>query len=257
LRRRIDDIRASYGLGRMGCSVNAFGARLPLYLVPSVPELDYQRRDLPPSVHYVGPCVWNKPSAASAPEWLAEMPTHRPWVHVTEGTAHFQDAFVLRAAARGLADEPMHVILTSGPQRDPSRLELGPLAANIRLEPWVSHADLLPRCAAMVTTGGAGSIMAALQAGVPLVVVPTLWDKVDNAQRVVEAGVGVRLAPRACTPEGLRAAVRQVLAEPRYRHNAHQLAGRLATRNGPARAADLLQQLARRQGCALPRNLPA
>ena len=86
--------------------------------------------------------------------------------------------------------------------------------------------------------------MAGLQAGVPLVIVPTLWDKPDNAQRVVEAGAGLRLEPRACTPEGLRRAVQQVLEEPRYRAKAQWLAERLRAAPGPPRAAELLESLA-------------
>jgi UDP:flavonoid glycosyltransferase YjiC (YdhE family) len=244
MRRRLDRTRAQYGLPPMGCSVNAFTARLPLYLVPSVPELDFDRRDLPDCVHYVGACVWNKPPEGAAPRWLDELPTDRPWVHVTEGTAHYQDPFVLRAAARGLANKPVEVILTTGPQRDPSEVDLGTRAPNLRLEQWVSHGVLVPRCAALVTTGGAGTVMTALQAGVPLVIVPTRWDKPDNAQRVVEAGAGLRLAPRHCTPEGLRTAVERVLSEPAFRDNARRLARRLAEAPGPAGAAELLESLA-------------
>src|SRR5206468_3767951 len=71
VRRHVNRIRSRYGLRPMGCSVNAFTGRLPLYLIPSVPELDYNRRDQPPNVHYIGPCVWTNPGAASL-EWLEE-----------------------------------------------------------------------------------------------------------------------------------------------------------------------------------------
>ncbi len=114
----------------------------------------------------------------------------------------------------------------------------------MRLQRWVSHADLLPRCAVLVTTGGAGTVMASLQAGVPMVVVPTHWDKVDNAQRIVESGAGLRVAPHQCTPDRLRAAVNRVLAEPSFRDNARRLARRLTETPGPPRAAELLEILA-------------
>jgi UDP:flavonoid glycosyltransferase YjiC (YdhE family) len=81
---------------------------------------------------------------------------------------------------------------------------------------------------------------------VPLVVVPTFWDKSDNAQRVVEAGVGLRLAPRQCTPERVRAAVRRLLDEPHFRENARAMARRFAEASGPPRAAALLEELALR-----------
>lgn len=244
LRRRVNTIRAMYRLPSFACSVNVYAARQPLYLVPSVPELDYQRRDLPPSVHYVGPCIWNGGERSVVPTWLGELSTDRPWVHVTEGTLHYREPFVLRAAAQGLADLPMEVILTTGPQRKPEDMQLGPLATNIRVAQWIGHGDLLSRCAVVVTTGGAGTVMAALEAGVPLVIVPTHWDKPDNAQRVVEAGVGLRLSPRRCTPRRLRTAVERVLSEPSFRANAQRLARQLAGERGPERAAELLEDLA-------------
>jgi UDP:flavonoid glycosyltransferase YjiC (YdhE family) len=87
---------------------------------------------------------------------------------------------------------------------------------------------------------------------VPLVVVPTYWDKADNAQRVVEAGVGLRVPPKRCTPEGLRAAVRRVLEEPGFRENARRVARLLADSPGPARAADLLEALVASGSAASP-----
>jgi MGT family glycosyltransferase len=245
LRRELNRIRSGYGLPPMGVSVNAYSARLPLYLVPSVPELDYDRHDLPPSVRYVGPCIWNKPSRAAMPEWIEQLPDDEPWVHVTEGTAHHQDPFVLRAAARGLAHRRIQVILTTGAHRDPSALDLGTIAPNVRVERWVSHSDLLPRCSALVTTGGAGTVMAALQTGVPLVIVPTRWDKPDNARRVVEAGAGLLLPPKQCTPARLRDAVNRVLCEPHFRGNARRLSRRLEEAPGPAGAAEILESLIR------------
>ena len=122
LRRRVNGIRASYGLPALDRSVSAWTGRLPLYLIPSVRELDYQRRDLPPNVHYVGPCIWHSGERVAVPAWLNELSSDRPWVHVTEGTLQQRDPFVLQAAAQGLADQPVAVILTTGPQRRPDAL---------------------------------------------------------------------------------------------------------------------------------------
>jgi MGT family glycosyltransferase len=244
LRRRLDELRAANGLPPMGCTFNEFTGRLPLYLVGSLAELDYGRRDLPETVHYLGACIWRPKPDPETEAWLDAIPAERPWVHVTEATLHYGDPFILRAAAQGLADAPVEAILTTGRQRDPDALDLGPLGPNIHLARWLSHAELMPRCAAMVTAGGTSTILSALQAGVPLVVVPTNWDKPDNARRVVEAGVGVKLAPKKCTPETLRAAVDEVLSDPSYRENARRIADLLAGAPGAPHAAELLEQLA-------------
>jgi len=242
LRRHVDAVRARYRLPAIDAPVHAFLGRLPLYLVPSTPELDYPRHDLPPSVHYVGPLIWNRPSREPPPPWLTQLSRDRPLVHVSEGTMHGARPFLLDATVRGLGGSAMQVVMTSG-DRDPGALGLGPLPDNVRLERWVPHADLLPLTDVVVTTGGAGVVLTALQAGVPMVVVPTEWDKPDNAQRVVEAGAGLRLSVGRCTPARLRRSVERVLREPSFRSRAQRLRECLRERGGPKRAADLLEAL--------------
>jgi MGT family glycosyltransferase len=243
-RREVDRVRARYGLPPLSVPVTEYTGRMPLYLVPTTPEFDYERRDLPASVHYVGTCLWDRDADTPPPDWLRDLPHDKPWVHVTEGTMHTQQPILLRAAARGLGGQPMHVIMTAGGRRAPDALDLGPRAANVRVESWLSHKYLFPLTDVVVTTGGAGTVMTALEAGVPLVVVPTEWDKPENAQRVVEAGAGLRLAPGRLSPARLRAAVERVLGEPCFRQNARRLASSFARYRGPARAAELLEGLA-------------
>jgi len=244
MRERLDAIRAEHGLGPLGGTVDWFSGKLPLYLVGNVPELDYDRHDLPPSVHYLGDTLWFPPETPETAALLDDIPTERPWVHVSEGTLHSGDPFVLRAAAIGLRDLPVEAVLTAGGTRDPQSLGLGPLAKNIHLVRWVNHGTLMARCKAVVTAGGAGTIVAALHAGVPLVIVPTTWDKPDNARRVTEAGVGIKLTPKQCTAAGLRTAVEQVLGDPSYAANARAVAESFLKAPGPAGAAELLEDLA-------------
>jgi UDP:flavonoid glycosyltransferase YjiC (YdhE family) len=241
-RRRIDQLRANHGLPPLRGSVNEVLGRLPLYVVAAIPELDLNRRDLPPGVRYVGPLLWHPQEPPGTEEWLDALPADRPWVHVTEGTSNYQEPFLLRAAATGLAGAPYEAILTTGRRRDPSSIPRP--ASNVHVLDWLGHDTLLPRCAALVTTGGPGTIMAGLRVGLPLVLVPTSWDKPDNALRAVEAGVAVRVPPKRCTPQALRAAVDEVLGNPRYGENARQIAEKLVAARGPAGAADYIEVLA-------------
>jgi len=221
---------------------------MALYLVPCTAAFDYDRHDLPPSVHYVGPYLWNRPHHEEPPAWLRDLGRGRPCVHVTEGTTHIHKPIVLDAALKGLADLPLDVVMTTGGERAPEHIGSGPTASNIRLERWVSHSDLLPLTDVMVTTGGGNSVLSALSAGVPLVVVPTEWDKPEIAQRVVESGAGVRLQPRDCTPERLREAVLTVLRDGRFRANAERLSRSFADAGGAELAAELILNLGRHAG---------
>jgi MGT family glycosyltransferase len=241
-RRYASQLRQRYGLPPLDGTVQELSGRLPLTLVPSCPEFDYNRRDLSPSVQYVGPCMWYPPSPEPV-EWLNQLPRDRPWVHVSEGTLYSQKPVVLRAAVRGLAERPVQVIITTGDHRDPAILDLDRLPANVLAKRWIPHSELMPLLDVLVTHGGGGTVVAALAAGVPMVVVPLMWDQFENAQRVAHAGAGIKLSARACTPEGLRAAVDHVLQEPSYRKNARRLAERLRGYGGPGQAAELLERI--------------
>jgi len=243
-RRAANETRRCYGLPPLRTSVLEFTGTMPLYLVMGTSEFDYERKDLPPSVHYVGACLWDKLRHEKPSDWLEQLPKGQPWVHASEGTVHVVSPFVLSAAAQGLANLPMQVILTTGGNREPSELDLGPIAPNVHVVRWVSHTELLPHLDVMITTGGSATVQTTLRAGVPLIVVPTDWDKPDIARRVVETGAGISLAPGQCTPQRLRAAVERVLGTPSFRQNAQRMAAAFARYGGPQAAAGLLEKLA-------------
>jgi UDP:flavonoid glycosyltransferase YjiC (YdhE family) len=104
----------------------------------------------------------------------------------------------------------------------------------------------MPRCDLVITHGGHGTLARALASGGPVLVCPAGGDMAESAARVDWAGVGVRLAPRFCTPWGLRLAVRRALARPQLRERAHELAGRALENPGPATAATQLEHWAAR-----------
>jgi MGT family glycosyltransferase len=169
-------------------------------------------------------------------------------VYVSEGTVNLEPR-VLRAAVAGLAGRPVQVVVTTGRHRDPASLGLPAQARNLRVERWVPLTPLLPRLGAVVTVGGPSTLLAGLGAGVPAVIVPSDWDHPETAWRLVESGAGIRLSPRACTPERLRRAVMEVLEDPRYGREARRLAAEFSAAGGPDRAAALVATLA----CATPR----
>jgi MGT family glycosyltransferase len=178
---------------------------------------------------------------------MKDLRTDLPWVHITEGTFHVREPFLLRAAAQGLANLPMEVIMTTADSRTADDLKIGPPAQNIHVVDWVNHGDLLPKTSVMVTTAGGGTTMAGMGAGVPLAVVPTEWDKAENAQRVVEAGAGIRLSPGQCTPQRLRETVQEILGDPSFTANARRIAAGLKRQGGPERAAHLLEEITGRK----------
>ena len=75
----------------------------------------------------------------------------------------------------------------------------------------VSHEMLLPRVAAVVHHGGAGTTAAAARAGIPQVVAPMFGDQFYWASRVVHLGIGTTTSHLAMTEESLAGALQQTL----------------------------------------------
>jgi UDP:flavonoid glycosyltransferase YjiC (YdhE family) len=154
-------------------------------------------------------------------------------------------------AARGLGGLPLTVVLLAGEGRVMADLKLGPLASNVMLQPHAPLSDALPMADALVTNGNSESVLAALQAGLPTVVLPSTWDQAEMAWRVAETGAGLRVSPWRATPARLRRAVLRVLEEPAFRDNAVKMGAALANCGGPPRAAGLIEDLV---GCTPQTN---
>jgi UDP:flavonoid glycosyltransferase YjiC (YdhE family) len=163
------------------------------------------------------------PAPWPLPDWWGG--DARPLVYVTYGSVTpllpgFADRF--RATVAALADLPARVLFTVG--TDVDLATLGPAPANVRVEPWIPQAAVMPHAAAMVGHGGAGSTRAALAAGVPSVVIPGFADQPRNAARVAALGAGIALDGLA----GLGDAVRRLLADDAYRAAARRVAAEVA-----------------------------
>ena len=149
--------------------------------------------------------------------------------------------------ARGLAglrELPVDVIATMSPNVDP-----GPQPPNVRIETHVAHAGLFPHCAAVVSHGGSGTVVDALAAGLPQVVLPMGADQPLNAARVEALGSGVVLDVLRATPATeIRAAVRTVLEEPSYRAAAERVREETRALPGADHAVALLERLSAGSG---------
>jgi UDP:flavonoid glycosyltransferase YjiC (YdhE family) len=103
---------------------------------------------------------------------------------------------------------------------------------------------VLDACDLLVSHWGSGSMLAALDRGLPMVNVPVAADQPWNAARCAEAGVGLTVGPNERTPEAIRAAVRTVLADPTFRQNAQRIRAEIQAMPGPETAVRFLERLA-------------
>lgn len=106
----------------------------------------------------------------------------------------------------------------------------------------VPHAPLLPRCAAVVHHGGAGTAQAVARAGLPSVVVPHMADQFFWGSALHARGVAPRPLPRRrATPAALAARIRAAIAGP-VQARAAALGATMRTEDGVARAIEWIER---------------
>jgi UDP:flavonoid glycosyltransferase YjiC (YdhE family) len=170
----------------------------------------------------------------------------RPTVLLTMGTV-FTDRDLLDRTLASVARTgiPMRVLTTSTPGaalRPPTRT--GDLrVVDVAFRPL---AELLPEVDAVITVGGAGTVLGALTAGVPMVVMPRGADHEVNAARAVAAGA----ARRVDGPDDVGAALRELLEGDRETRAARTIAARIRELPTVATALVALEELVR--GTASP-----
>lgn len=211
-------------------------------IVPTVPEFEYRRGDLPSHVRFVGPVSPLPSSDFLAPPWWGELNSPRPVVHVTQGTIDNADLTrLVEPTITALADEDVTLVVTTG-GRPVSQIRT-PLPANTFVAEFLPHDVLLPRVDVMVTNGGYGAVQRALCDGVPLVVAGQTEDKPEVAARVQHFGVGVDLRTGTPTPAQVRRAVQTVLRDPGFRVKAALLRSVYAGYDGVAEIAKLIDEV--------------
>ncbi|MGY1808733.1 glycosyltransferase [Blastococcus sp. SYSU D00669] len=209
-----------------------------LYLDACPPRLqvpDVEQLGVP--VVTVRPTAFDGP-AVTAPD-LEALP--RPALYVTLGTVPASSRpDLLQRLADAAADVARGVVVATGPNPPDVVRAAHP---GVRVVAYVPQSLVLPHVDAVVSHGGAGTTVGALLAGLPLLVLPGISPSQRlGAERVVAAGLGLRLEPDEATPGRLRAAVAELLERDDLRAAAAEAAAGLASLPGPDELVPLLER---------------
>jgi MGT family glycosyltransferase len=235
----LNRVRAASGLPALATVFEQFW-RADRLLILTSPAFDFPATSLPSNVRYVGPQL-------DDPAWLTpwELPASladdgRPLVLVSLSTTYQGQADVARRIVAALENLPVRGLVTLGPALHPADI---PLPPNVAAEQYAPHVLVCPHADLVVTHGGHGTVITALNFGVPMVCLPMGRDQADNAARVMWRGAGLRGASTA-NIETLRRAISRALEEPRFRAGARQVAEGIASHGGANQAIEEVEALA-------------
>jgi MGT family glycosyltransferase len=219
--QRITTLRAQHGLAATGHAWDQLHhAQRELVLTSAA--FDFPAT-LPRNVRYVGP-ILDDPTWASGDDWSAPAGDD-PLVLVALSSTFQNQRDSIQRIVDALHSLPVRAVVTTGPAIRPETIRAAPNVAVVSSAP---HGEVLKRCSVVVTHGGHGTVLKALAAGVPLVLLPHGRDQADNAVRVTTRGAGITL-PRRAAPRRIAAAVTDVLAVPAYRNAATELGTQIAS----------------------------
>ncbi|MDQ6783895.1 MAG: glycosyltransferase [Actinomycetota bacterium] len=176
----------------------------------------------------------------SLPAWVDDLPS-RPVVYATLGTV-FNTPGLLATLAEGLSALDVNVVLAIGLNGDPALFEHH--SAKVHVARFVPQSQILPRCDVVVCHGGAGTLLAAMDAGVPVLSLPIGLDQFHNARCCAAAGAGRWLRPSQVAGASVRREIRVLLDDPTYRRRAGIVQAEIRAMPGPHQAVAHLERLA-------------
>ena len=166
--------------------------------------------------------------------WLTD---ERPLVYGSLGTVN-RDEAALDVLLTGLGLHAGPAVVSTG------RLDPPPSPAEtVKVVRYVPQSEILGRASAVVTHGGFNTLLGALQAGLPQVLMPLTADQPMNAARAEQLGLAVVLGPDERQPATLAAAVHRVLTDPGFHHRAEAMRADLDALPGPDAAVAALEGL--------------
>jgi rhamnosyltransferase subunit B len=196
--------------------------------------------DWPKAVRLTGFPLYDDSDEANLPQPLAKfLDAGPPPLLVTPGSANQSAARFFRAALEASQSLGHRVLLLTR-----YKGHLPPLPPDAHHEPFVPLSHVLPRCAALISHAGIGTLAQGLAAGVPQLTMPMGFDQPDNAMRLERLGVARWVVPSKFDGERVAAALSALLGDRGTTVNCRRWCDRIRAHDAIEETCDLLEQLA-------------
>lgn len=220
------------------------------YLATRPPGLADPADPLPASARPMRAVSVEDPGAIAVP-WLDDAPAEVRRIALTLGTvAPERRAPLLVTILDALAPLDAELVVAIGPGLEPAAFL--PRPANVRIVSFVPMSRLMRSSDLVVSHGGSGTMLAALEAGRPMVILPMAADQPTNAAACRDAGAALVIEREGRTVPGIRAVVEAALADPSLAAAAERLRSEIEAMPLPSAVLSHLEALAAAGADATP-----
>ena len=211
-----------------------------LYVYPT--EADYlDARPLDETWTRMDSSVRETDDDYEVPAEVADRPEGSALIYLSLGSLGGADVELMRRLVKVLGTTRHRFIVSKGPQADQITLPDNMVGAQM-----LPQTKVIPQVDLVISHGGNNTTTEALHFGKPLIVLPLFWDQYENAQRVDELGLGVRLDTYAFADSELTDAVERLLADTDLRARLDEIGAAIRGRDGLRVGADVIERVGAR-----------
>ncbi|MVU83241.1 glycosyltransferase [Nocardia sp. ET3-3] len=236
-----------HGFGRY--FPDGIGLELPTRIpgLPGLPHIDICPPSLQDKAFLEAERIALRPMPYSEPggrQSAADIPECVSLIYLTLGSV-FATPELLTTAINGLAHLDAHIVVATG-RLDPR--ELGPLPGNVSVRAWVPQGEVIRRAELVVHHGGSGTMLDALNFGVPQLVLPQGADQFANTIALEAVGAGIGLMSGDVEAGTIADCAARLLPHTRnpYRDASEAIAAEIARMPGPDEVVSRLREVAGR-----------
>jgi UDP:flavonoid glycosyltransferase YjiC (YdhE family) len=196
--------------------------------------------DWPPHTEITGFCFYDGNHEAGFPPELSDfLDSGPPPIVFTLGSsAVWIGGDFFRESIEAVRQLGQRAVLVIGDDRN----DPGELPDNMIAVHYVPYESLMRRASVVVHHGGVGTTSQGLLGGVPTLIVPFAFDQSDNAAHAARLGVSRTVYRNKYRAPRVAKELNRLLRGPAYAQRAREVSAELKQENGPARAADLIEQ---------------
>jgi zeaxanthin glucosyltransferase len=191
-------------------------------------------------VQMVGPSFPPGPRGDEADFPWDRLRDDRPVIYLSFGSQIYHQPELFQRVVDATRDLAVQLVIAA--QQLHGSPVLGALPDHVLTCAYAPQLSLLPRAHAFISHGGANSVMEALRFGVPLLVSPVCNDQFHQAHYIRRSGIGVSLDLYDATVSECRAALNDLLHNPKIRQRMNRVSASYQ-RDGAAEAASLIEAL--------------
>jgi UDP:flavonoid glycosyltransferase YjiC (YdhE family) len=111
------------------------------------------------------------------------------------------------------------------------------------IDSWFPQPSVIPQVDVSIHHGGNNSFTECLYFGKPAIIMPYVWDGHDNATRVQETGHGFKMPRYDWTDAELIEKLEACLSDAAMQAKLEATSAHMQARNGPEKAAGLIERL--------------